>query len=320
MSGILGLTGRDKAPSAFDVFRPPVIPPLSGRMSSTPDALKRGIFGRRMPQTANDMRGASFDPVLIGAEASGLSDVPLMRDPGNLAAGISAPSIATPHIKPKFFDKHGAWRDVASFALGTVGDALAMNSEGGRFYLQNKMAERERQNHLADLQQRRQWQLEDAAAERNKPQYFSGAEDRLMFDPATGETSTVYDAPTDAETYAQAMGYDQGTPEYRTTLADYTLRGYGPTATGNRSMLETTRHNNRVSLEGVRQGNRVTLEGVRQANRKTLRSIPTYGQANPRPSAKPRKAGGGASVGMTATNPQTGEKIKWNGSAWEPAR
>lgn len=294
-------------------------PVLSGtRQTSTPAAMRQGIFGRRMPKSESDFRGASFAPDAITQEAQTMADAPLMRDPGSLGRGAVMPSVATPNIKPKFFDKQGAWRDVASFALGTLGDAMAANSDYGQYYLKNKMMERERQNQLADLRTRRQWQLDDAATERNKPQYFSGAEDRLMYDPTTGQTATVYDAPTDAETYAKSFGYDPGSEDYQTSLQDYILRGYGPTATDNRTGLERARHNDRVSLEGVRQNNRVTLEGVRQNNRKSLRSLPTYGQANRKPSA-PSK-GGGTNVGMTATNPQTGEKIRWDGSSWVPAR
>ncbi len=317
MSGILG-RGPYDGPMMMDRMPVDMAPAMTGaRQTSAPAVMRRGIFGRKMPATEAGFRDATGNPDALAQEAAGLRDVPLMRDPGNVAQGVNMPSIATPHIKPKFFDKHGAWRDVASFALGTVGDALAMNSEGGRFYLQNKMAERERQNQLADVRLKRQWQMEDADRERNKPQYFSGAEDRLMFDPLTGQTSTVYDAPTDAETYAQAFGFDPGSPEYQNALEDYALRAYGPTATANRASLEGARLNSRMTLEGLRQRNRVSLEGVRQVNRKSLRSLPTYGQAN-RPSPAPVKRPQASRSRPTATNPQTGQKIEWNGSAWVP--
>lgn len=38
------------------------------------------------------------------------------------------------------------------------------------------------------------------------------------------------------------------------------------------------------------------------------------------PSAAPPAGGGGIAIGATATNPKTKEKVRWNGTAWEPVK
>lgn len=115
------------------------------------------------------------------------------------------------------------------------------------------------------------WQQE---YEQSKPQFFMSNDDRVMFDPVSGESQTLYDAPEDFQLYADQMGLEPGTDEYNGAMADYVLRASGPTAQAGREYLE-----------GVRQQNRVDLEGVRQKNRMQLRSTPTYSQANPRPTS-----------------------------------
>lgn len=116
----------------------------------------------------------------------------------------------------------------------------------------------------------------------NAPDYFMSGSDRVRFDPATGKSTVVYDAPEAFQTYAQSMGYQPGTPEYQTAAQDYVLRGNGPTAYRYDSDLENDRQENRVELEGTRQRNRLTLRGT-----------PTYSDMHPRP----RATGGGGSGG-----------------------
>ncbi len=125
----------------------------------------------------------------------------------------------------------------------------------------------------------------------------------------TGQTETLYDAPSPFDEYAQSLGLEPGTDDYATALQDYVLRSSGPTAT-----------DNDLEIEGARQSNRVSLEGVRQGNRVELRNTPTYRQANPLPRA-PRRAGAprSRSTGPTAVNPQTGQRITLRNGRWVPA-
>lgn len=130
----------------------------------------------------------------------------------------------------------------------------------------------------------RMWQQE---YEQAKPQFFMSNDDRVVYDPTTGESQMLYDAPEDFQIYADQMGLEPGTAEYNDAMADYVLRTSGPTANEGRQLLE-----------GLRQQNRIDMEGVRQKNRLQLRSTPTYAQANPRPASS--RGGGGGRPGTLA--------------------
>jgi hypothetical protein len=172
--------------------------------------------------------------------------------------------------------------------------------------------------------------------------------------PRPASVSTIYDAPEEYQTYASAMGYQPGSPEYRGALSDYVLRGYGPTAAGVRSDLQQERFAGQAGLEGIRQGNRVALRGMptyrdthRPAGNGHGHSGATLGSLPPRTTGNVyapilakvargealspgeqqvlnMRGGGGrghASGGQTqtATDPRTGRKVQWNGASWVPA-
>lgn len=124
----------------------------------------------------------------------------------------------------------------------------------------------------------RLWQQE---YEQSKPQFFMSGEDRVSYNPVSGESQMLYDAPEDFQLYADQMGLEPGSEEYNDAMADYVLRTAGPTANAGREYLE-----------GLRQQNRLSMEGERQKNRMQLRQTPTYLQANPRASG-----GGGTRSG-----------------------
>ncbi|MGB6104681.1 MAG: hypothetical protein WBF88_12645, partial [Pusillimonas sp.] len=104
--------------------------------------------------------------------------------------------------------------------------------------------------------------------EQSKPQFFMSGEDRVSYNPLSGESQMVYDAPEDFQLYADQMGFEPGTDEYNDAMADYVLRSAGPTANDGRQFLEN-----------LRQQNRLSMEGERQKNRMQLRQTPTYMQA-----------------------------------------
>lgn len=192
--------------------------------------------------------------------------------------------------------------------------------------------------------------LDDEKRKQNAPRYFSGGTDQLSFDPSTGKVSTLYDAPTAAEQYAKGLGYEPGTPEYRSALTDATLKAYGPTAADVRGDLIDRRFQGSAGLEAIRQGNRMALRGSPTYAQKHTRGngyghsggsigkpTPTtvFGgilakQASGQPLTPAEKStlgmyhpgGGGRGHGaavQTATDPKTGRKVAWNGSAWVPA-
>lgn len=123
------------------------------------------------------------------------------------------------------------------------------------------------------------WQQE---YDQSKPQFFMSGEDRVSYNPVTGESQMIYDAPEDFQLYADQMGFEPGTDEYNDAMADYVLRTAGPTA-----------NDGRQYLENLRQQNRLSMEDERQKNRLQLRQTPTYLQANPRPSGGSRGGTGG---------------------------
>lgn len=197
----------------------------------------------------------------------------------------------------------------------------------------------------------RLWQQE---YEQSKPQFFMSGEDRVRYNPISGESQVLYDAPEDFQLYADQMGFEPGTDEYNDAMADYVLRTAGPTANDGRQFLEN-----------LRQQNRLAMEGERQKNRMQLRQTPTYLQANPRPSGgsrggsgkptiagviapilgkvakgqpltdgeqqalntyyrrtgKPRSgASGGTAGGQVIRNPKTGEKMTLRNGQWVPVK
>jgi hypothetical protein len=251
---------------------------------------QRGLFGAPM---LSDKRYGPYDTPPIAGDGSGDGMAPFVPP---VSAGFEMPA-NLPAGKPKssFFGEGGTGRTI----IGTIGDALAGISGGPPIYAQAMAEKRRAQNE--QLAQAAQWahqaqvKAEDRAYEDSKPQYFSAGNDRVMFDPTTGTSKTVYDAPEAFQTYAGVFGQD-GTPEYRTAAQDYVLRGNGPTAAQYDEQLEDARQENRVSLEGVRQGGRVSLEGIRASNRAAMRAAPTYRDLHPR-AAAPARAGGGAGGG-----------------------
>ncbi|AHE52822.1 hypothetical protein [Sphingomonas sanxanigenens] len=222
-------------------------------------------------------------------------------------ANIDMPNVR--RIKPGFFQKGGTGQKIAEI-LGPalLGFAAGDNPVYGQILLERmrqKRAEadysRERADRLADRDDERNWKA-------NEKRYFQSGEDYWQFDPITGTSSRVADAPSAGEEYASAMGFDPDTDDYRDAIRDYILRGSGPTATGNDLLIEE-----------ARQGNREALEALRQRNRLQTRGTPTWRQQNPEPRSPraTRNAGGSGSGRRTATGPG-GKKVEWDGSRWVP--
>lgn len=207
-------------------------------------------------------------------------DVPLA------SSGLGSPMVAPmPGVEPKkagFFDRDGGWRDV----LGALADGMAGAAGGQPVYGPMKMRQQQQQAEWArqnqQRQQERRWQVDDRDWKAKQLDYFNSGKDRVAFDPVTGQSKVIYDAPEDFEEYASLLGLEPGSAEYDEAMQDYVLRANGPTAQAGRE-----------SLEGVRHGNRVSLEGVRQGNRAALRQMPTYSNLHPRPAAAGGSGGNG---------------------------
>lgn len=236
---------------------------------------------------------------------------------GMLFGGVMPGSVArsTPQVpdapvkaaRPGFFDDGGTGQKIA----GVLGPAL-LGAFGGpevaQIFQQQNLARQRREQAELEYRRSRADKLDDREYEALQPRYFQSGEDYWSFDPRTGQSKRVADAPQAGEEYARAMGFEPGTPQYRLAVQDYVLRASGPTAT-----------DNDILLEQARQGNREAIERLRQQGRLQVRGTPTWRQQNPTPPRAGRAGAapkGGTSDGTRAYNSQTKEWSVWNGSAW----
>lgn len=247
-------------------------PPGSPTPSPANPTQRPGMFAGKSSPTYLDDQAPPMTP-------NGLTA--LMASPG-------APTDNAPvsNVHPKFFQHGGLGgrllKGLGEFALqysASQGNPAALAT------LQNRTLQ-QRQSQLwahedAAHQQEHQWDVDSAAAKARLPEYFMSGKDRVAFDPVTGTSKVVYDGPSDAQDYADSMGYQPGTPDYQRALSDFVLRGNGGTALANKT-----------TLEGVKLDGRTTLEGVRQHDRLQARGTPTYADLHPRP-----HVGGGGSSG-----------------------
>ena len=178
---------------------------------------------------------------------------------------------------PKFLE-HGGFGEKALKFLGEFGlqYSAGQGNPAAMLSLQNR-AQQQHDQQIWNRQdstrmQDHQWDEEAAAAKARLPDYFMSGKDRVAFDPVTNTTKVVYDGPSDAQDYADALGLNPGTPAYNTAVSDYVLRGNGSTAL-----------QNKTAFEGVKIDGRTTVESVRQRDRMQLRATPTYANMHPAP-------------------------------------
>ena len=213
--------------------------------------------------------------------------------------------------------------------LGIIADAFA--GAAGKPGPYAAMLDQRRQEQAVADREEAQWtrrrsaELEDRTADANKPQYFAGNEDRVVFDPTTNSTRTVYDAPTDAQTYAGTLGYQPGSPDYTNAVQDYTLRSNGPTAVGGRIGLEGVRYGYRDALQDDRltASRENTNTRVRAAELNNLRSIKARQRGENMTDARTRgsasyqgRGGRGSPAPARAIDPNTGHAIVVRNGQW----
>ena len=331
---------------------PAIAPGTDRQPGMTLADLMKNNPGLQQPQQQQAPTLASY---LQGPLTNEPLQKPVMPDP---SAGF-VEMAPLPGIKPK---GRGAARDI----IGTILDVLAAAGGAKPQYWsgirEDQQLETEGRQRLAQYMAERQGRLtelqERARIDASKPDYFTVGNNRVRYDPTSGQSQTVYEGPADFQEYATTLGLRPGSDEYNEAVQDYVLRANGPTA-----------QDGREGLEGVRQDNRISLEGVRQGNRAALRGMPTYANTHPRPSVAhggaggrggaPRttgtvyapilakiaagqplsageqqvigmygrggRAGRGASAapsqsaGPIATDGK-GNKVQWNGKSWAPVR
>lgn len=232
-----------------------------------------------------------------------------MRQPFDYEAAVQELAGEQPKVKD--------WQWVLA-GLGAIGG----NSEALDYLtgIRDKARERRAKAQETVLSWRHDaWQDQNQADLRAAAPFTIGR-DRVMYDPATGRATTIYNGPEDFEEYAQQLGLQPGTPEYFEAVEDYVLRANGPSAyerdlgledrrTANDERLEGVRQTNRQRMEDQRQRNRVGMEGQRQANRIQVRKTPPA-----------RAAGGSGRQARPTATDSRGNKVEWNGKAWVPVK
>lgn len=289
----------------FDTQGRPVTLPDAQRELESANATRpkrRGIFGSSFQQPISTTELPPPVPLSIENAPSIAPTGPMPTlSPGNLP---KAPG-------PKFFDKNGAWRDV----LGTIGDAIALNQGMQPIYLNTKLAN---QKALRD----HEYRMQELNARLGQLRYFTNGNDRVAYNPRTGESDVIYSGQSKAEDYADTLGLEPGTDEYNTAVQDYILRNGGPTASGFRSDLEEQRQGNRAELESQRQKGREYLSRFRLAGQAELKGRPTYRDAHP--TARSGRGGRGSSGGAASYNEgdivsnAQGKRLQLRGGQWVP--
>ena len=209
---------------------------------------------------ANDQGSPNAALLSAAMRSAGPGGAMSLPDMGPMTVGNEQITMPPPTPHRSFFMADGT--GTGNRILGAIGDGL-LGAAGrpGVYAPMMEQRHRDEQDH--------QWKLDDTLAElrarAHQPQYFSGKEDRLSFDPITGKTTTLYAAPSDAETYAKTLGFAEGAPDYTKAVQDYTLKGYGPTALANRQTLEGQRYDDRSSLQDDRYGYIGGLQDTRLA-------------------------------------------------------
>lgn len=186
---------------------------------------------------------------------------------------MGLPVRATPNLSQVKLKGRGVGGLLADIAFGAL---LGSPSPGRIRELTQERRQREQQQQAAtwarqdaQRQQDRQWHVEDRDVVANRPQYFMAGRDRVAFDPTSGQSKVVYDAPEDYQSYADTLGLNPGDEGYDAAVQDFVLRGAGPSA----------------------QAARRALVGVQQNARLAQKAAPTYRDMHPIAS-RPRASDG----------------------------
>jgi hypothetical protein len=260
-------------------------PDQSGNMRPLPGS---GALQARQP-APNHWTVEGFDK--LRDAIPNRTQLPVPANDGPLGGSMRAPFdydkameiLAGNQKKPKW------WQ----YGLATLGDALAINRGVQPYAMQSLVGQRNSQQQRLQeaAEQLMKWRYQDHSrqneADLRAANPFTIGRDRVMYDPASGQSNVIYDGAEDFELYAEKLGLEPGSPDYFQAVEDFVLRSSGPSAHERDIELDDHRTGNDASLERLRYGNRVGMENLRQGNR---RGMVDYRNANPAPSrsSKPR--------------------------------
>lgn len=280
--------------------------PHSGAGRLVPGLFGRGMRSNPTPSALPPMPGviSGYGGGTFNADGSQATPVdPVQADPraplgGSMRQGFdyNAAMQAMAGDKPK----QSGWQ----IAAAIIGDALAASGGAQPWAVRSLVGQKQGyQDRLARAQQTLAgWQYRDYArqneADLSAAAPFTIGRDRLQYDPATGQTATLYDGQDDAEAYASQLGLEPGSEPYFRAIEDYVLRSNGPSAFERDQQLDDYRTANDAEMEALRFGNRRQLEGIRQTNR--LGVLAARPQAAPR-GGSGRGSGGGDDLPVVST-------------------
>jgi hypothetical protein len=141
------------------------------------------MIGRYGTKAKSGLFGGGSSPALSPVWDAPAPEVPSLGQ--SLMAAPVASMQAIPDAKPSFFGEGGTGRAIG----GAIGDFLLQSSGMRPIYAPMMQQRVERQQMLADEERRN-------AREDNKPRFFENPlGDYIQFDPASGQSNVVYDAP-----------------------------------------------------------------------------------------------------------------------------
>lgn len=241
-------------------------PPFAGSRGQSPDSLPGVPTGGTSPQVGPGAFNNDNGGPLAGLrrQPPGLSDAPLgfAGAPSPLdapdAAGLGGPLTDTlpqlrledmPPRKPGFLGKGGAGWGI----LGAIGDGLSAYGGQRGTFLPALLDQQHEANEENRFERRLAAENEERRRKALDPRMEQVGNTIGWLDPSgAGSYHPIFTAPSPAEQFASARGYEPGTPDYQQAVEDYRLGSWSGPAMEARQSLEGTRFDNRETLQGER--------------------------------------------------------------------
>lgn len=201
----------------------------------TPRPHPRPFFGSML---ANIVEGGDPSPVPVGPAFAAASP----RGGALLEAVQAMPSAAAsvaPPLDPKMAQRTSGGMGRGQIIAGILADMLAGAQGRPGMFAQQMLRRQETEDERAEWHKRASLEREMQLRRLNQPQFTNvPGVGHVAVDPTTLRATVVQPSRTDAENYAETLGFERGTPDYNRAIADYALRGNGPTAFEQRTELQ----------------------------------------------------------------------------------
>lgn len=252
--------------------------PVSGGNATVPNSGMASPDGQAAARTAPAILG-DLAPVNFGVDRLPSVGGPSLAD---LANGL--PSAGKLHDGPN-------WGKILGTLAGIVGDGLAGAAGRPALYTESLIRKREQDQEQNNALERLRAEVELKRQAALAPHVEQVGNALGMVDPTTGAFRQTYTAPSPAEQYAAALGYQPGSDEYKQSVQDYLLKGYSDAAMPNRLGLIDHRYDRSDAQLGerlavTRRGQDLThgdrRASIAQSNTNNVRSTSTSAANNVR--------------------------------------